>query len=449
MLSRLILEERIPSAQNAVVTPRHSTSWCELREHTRLLVGALALIQMRRVGLRFEPIAGSYAALAALNRLSCDAFLFDAHLPREEALRLAQKLKLGAFLSLASGGTASNLHVHELPGEDGWSGSSTVTVLTSGTTGEPKAVRHSWESLSRPVRKGPRTAAPKWLLAYRPHLYAGLQVALQCFADTGSLIVPDVDMDLRSAAQFMCATGVQFASATPSYWRQLLMFSDAAVLRRVPLVQITIGGEIVDQVLLDNIRRCFPKVRLVHIYATTELGRCFSVTDGMAGFPASYLDVVLHDGVELRVEKGELLVRSPNSMRMYDPHSSSQGAFAEYFATGDLVELKGDRVYFVGRRSDMINVAGSKVHPIEVERTIRAVPGVSDVRVFGTSSSIAGELVACEIVPAPGQDREALKGAVIRRCRSQLASQQQPRSIRLVDRISLSSGGKTVRRIVP
>jgi acyl-CoA synthetase (AMP-forming)/AMP-acid ligase II len=132
-------------------------------------------------------------------------------------------------------------------------------------------------------------------------------------------------------------------------------------------------------------------------------------------------------------------------MGMYDPVSSSQSTISDWFQTGDLVEVRDDRVHFVGRKSEMINVAGSKVFPIEVERVIRIIPGVSDVRVFGKASSIAGELVACEIVAAPGQDRDALKEIVARTCRAKLNSQQQPRMIKLVDRIDLSSASKTLR----
>jgi len=252
-------------------------------------------------------------------------------------------------------------------------------------------------------------------------------------------------MDPRAMAQFMCDAGVQFVSATPSFWRRLLILVDSDLLKRAPLVQITLGGEVVDQPLLDRLKQYFPQVRLAHIYATTELGRCFSVHDGMAGFPASYLGKVLPDRSELRIQDGELLVRSANSMRMYDPHSGQQTLSTDWFATGDLVELKGNRVYFVGRRTDMINVAGSKVYPMEVERVIRVVPGVSDVRVFGKVSSVAGELVACEIVPAPGQDPEALKMRVNQVCRSALSSPQQPRLIKLVDQIGLSAAGKTLR----
>ena len=402
-------------------------------------------VAKRRVGLSFQPTADSYAALAALDRLACDVFLFDARFPMEEALRQAKNLKLGAFLSQGKSAVGGEFQSHELPGEEEWSGSSTVTILTSGSTGEPKAARHSWESLSRPVRQGAVNVAPRWLLSYRPNLYAGLQVALQCFVDRGTLVVPGFEIDPNSVAEFMCLSGVQFASATPSYWRRLLMFAEANLLKKIPLVQITLGGEIVDQSVLDRLRNCFPSARLVHIYATTELGRCFSVSDGLAGFPSSYLDAVSPDGVELRVQGGELLIRSPNSMRMYDPFSHNQASSGEWFATGDMVAVRDGRAYFVGRKSEMINVAGSKVYPVEVERVIRTIPGVSDVRVFGKTSSIAGELVACEVVAETGQDREALKKSVTRICRAELTSPQQPRLVKFVDKINLSAAGKTLR----
>ena len=132
-------------------------------------------------------------------------------------------------------------------------------------------------------------------------------------------------------------------------------------------------------------------------------------------------------------------------MRMYDPRSIEQASVKDWFATGDLVAVRENRVYFVGRKTDMINVAGSKVYPVEVECVIRGIPGVSDVRVFAKSSSIAGELVACEVVPGPGQDPEILKDAIIRICRTKLTSSQRPRLIRLVTQIGLSPAGKTLR----
>lgn len=440
MLGNLIFDGDLPGSRNAVVTLGQTTTWAGLREKAERFLETHGQLSKRRIGLLFQSSHESYAALAALDRLSCDVFLLDSHLRSEEAIELADRFKLGGLLGAEHGG---DFRFSELAGEERWSGESTITILTSGSTGKPKAARHSWESISRPVRKGFGSGAV-WLLTYRPNLYAGLQVMLQCFAQSGTLVVPGQDMDPKMTARFMVEAGVQYVSATPSYWRRLLMFSDAKMLKKAPLLQVTLGGEVIDQPILDNLRRSFPTVRLVHIYATTELGRCFSVSDGRAGFPVSYLTNPLPDGTELKIHDGELQVRSPNAMRMYDPLSSQQSS-SDWFATGDMVETTVDRVFFVGRKTEMINVAGSKVFPIEVERVIRAVPGVSDVRVFGKSSSIAGELVACEIVPALGQDHEALRGMVARTCRTSLASHQQPRIIKFVERIDLSSAGKTLR----
>ena len=82
-------------------------------------------------------------------------------------------------------------------------------------------------------------------------------------------------------------------------------------------MQITLGGEAVDQDLLDRLHAAFPHARLTHIYASTEMGVCFSVRDGKAGFPADYLsDRSLP--CQLRIASdGELEIRSKRAMVGY------------------------------------------------------------------------------------------------------------------------------------
>ena len=441
MLNRLLFDEPLPEAQPALITRDRTTTWGELKQLAEAYSAQQAALAQRRIGLAFCSLAASYAALAALDRLQCDVFLFNGDRPAGDLLSAAKKLRLGAVWFARE----DNSEVHGLEDEGSWSGATTLTILTSGSTGEPKAARHSWESISRPVRKMSCAEPPVWMLTYQPTLYAGLQVMLQCFADKGTLVSPGREMEPAMVASFMLANRVQFVSATASYWRRLLMFADHEILRQIPLQQITLGGEVVDQGVLDRLRACYPKARLVHIYATTELGRCFSVSDGRAGFPASYLETGLPDGTSLKLKEGELLIQSSNSMQGYDSLSAAKQSIDGWFATGDLIEVKDDRVFFVGRKSEMINVAGSKVYPLEVERVIRTVAGVFDVRVFGKSSSIAGELVACEIVPRQGQDPASVRASVIQACQANLTSYQQPRLIKLVDQIALSPAGKTLR----
>jgi acyl-CoA synthetase (AMP-forming)/AMP-acid ligase II len=285
-------------------------------------------------------------------------------------------------------------------------------------------------------------------LTYRPQVYAGLQVILQALANGGTGVVPEPNLGASGVVALMKSAGVGYASATPSYWRRLLLGVDSAELASVPLCQITIGGEAVDQPLLDRLRDTFPHARIIHIYASTEMGRCFSVADGKSGFPREYLDREMPGGIWLRVIDGQLYVKSSNSMRGYDPLSGDSASSYDadgWFATGDLVRVDADRVYFLGRDSDLINVGGNKVNPFVVEQALRELPEVADVRVFAQKSSITGQIVACQIVPAAGLPDDVVRKAVLTAGAERLDRFHQPRLLTIVDRIELSSSDKVKR----
>jgi acyl-CoA synthetase (AMP-forming)/AMP-acid ligase II len=443
MFSDLICHPDHASAREAVVTVAGSASWAELAELARGFAQQFRRLAGRRVGLSFRPVAASFSTLAALDELQADVFLLDGDSTPDAMRSIAERFRLGALVVPA---TASTVDVMTLENAANGSGVSSVTILTSGTTGAPKAATHTWDSLSRPARVASDQTGSRWMLSYRPNLYAGLQVILQCWVNHGTLLIPEATASSEAVVKFMRDARAEYSSATPSYWRRLLLFTSPALLRQVELKQITLGGELVDQQILDMLHARFPEARVVHIYATTELGRCFSVTDGHAGFPAAYLRRPSPDGIELREVDGELMVRSANAMKHYDSHSGLRWTTDAWIRTGDLIEVIGERVYFTGRRSDLINVGGNKVHPVEVERAIRALPGVADVVVYKTRSSLAGELVACDVVPAHGQDPQALRKALGAHCAAELAPYQRPRSVQMVDGISLSRTGKKVRR---
>ena len=153
------------------------------------------------------------------------------------------------------------------------------------------------------------------------------------------------------------------------------------------------------------------------------------------------------DGVEMHIDEeagGELVVRSANAMSKYDGSESASPQDA-WFHTGDLVNRDGDRVFFVGRKSDVINVGGNKVYPVEVEKVIRSVPGVADTRVYGEASSIVGELVKCDLVVESGFKPDDVEKAVREKSLSSLSTFQRPRFISIVDEIPRTAAGKTDR----
>jgi acyl-CoA synthetase (AMP-forming)/AMP-acid ligase II len=311
-----------------------------------------------------------------------------------------------------------------------------VTVATSGTSGPPKLVDHSWDSLLAAARLAEHWHGLAWLLVYDATRWAGIQVWLQALLTGGRLIVP-ASRDPDVVARALADEQVAILPATPTLLRRLLSSADPALLQKASLDRITLGGEAADGPLLKQAIATFPNAKITQVYATTELGEVYRVADGRAGFPAAWLGKALPGGGRISIRRdGELLVRLSRDT-------------AEV-GTGDLVERRGDRYEFTGRRSDVIVVGGAKVYPKRVEEVIRSVAGVVEARIYGLPSPITGELVAGEIVlsdPLPeGQSPEAIRAAVLTTCRERLEPHSVPRVLDIVKQIATTLAGKTPRR---
>ena len=394
----------------------------------------------KRVGVCTPSSDEMVAVLVALDWLEAHAFLVGER-SDEDCLKLGEQFEWDGFVRYCDGG----VQLTDLPGQGNREQAERrVTILTSGTTGIPKAATHSWRTLSRPVRRNVRYAGTRWFSAYPLNLYAGQQVFLQAFLNWATLVIPDTQ-DPERLARLLRDTRVDYASGTPSFWRQLLLFGSGDVLKACRLRQVTLGGEAVTQEVLDQLKRVFPLARIVHIYASTEHGRVFSVTDGKAGFPARYLETPPEEGIELKVSDGELWVRSNNAMIGYDRHSGLGWDPGSWSCTGDLVEIRGDRAVFAGRNTDFINVGGHKVFPYDVESLLRGVAGVGDVKVYPYQSSIVGQVVATDIVLLPGHNEADVREAAKRAC-ADLQPYQRPRVVNVVPRIAVSDSGKALRR---
>src|SRR5205814_4714737 len=110
-------------------------------------------------------------------------------------------------------------------------------------------------------------------------------------------------------------------------------------------------------------------------------------------------------GVEMKVEDGSLRIRSKRTASGYVGRDVAALTDAHGFVdTGDMVELRGERYHFVGRRGGIINIGGRKVHPEEIEAVINRHADVRMSRAKSRKSPITGAIAVADVVLAEGWD---------------------------------------------
>lgn len=306
---------------------------------------------------------------------------------------------------------------------------SNLVVYSSGTSGPPRPVSHRIADLLGQYEYQRETDQELvWGLTFEAFRMSGVQVLLNAFAKRQVLVCLSTGASLENRIKNFLVRKVSAISATPSFFRLLLSVPD---FQHLKLKQITLGGELVNQKLLDDLHDIFPNSRITHIYASTELGFGFSVSDMLSGFPRDYLERDF-DRFKLANIDGELAVEFK---------SSQVDAKREVFFTGDLLRIVESRVHFAGRRTSIINVGGNKVNPEEVEQAISELDGVSEVRVFGIPSSRLGEILAAEVVT-----NGKMNGQEIRiNLKRLLPAYKIPATVEVVREIKLNSSGKILR----
>ena len=160
-------------------------------------------------------------------------------------------------------------------------------LLTSGTTGAPKLVAHSLASLAGFLPRQPPEPDSVWSTFYDIRRYGGLQIYLRAMLSGCPLVLSSPAEATEDFLARAGAQGVTHISGTPSHWRRALMSGAAG---RLKPRYVRLSGEVADQVVLDQLRATFPGARIGHAFASTEAGVAFEVDDGLAGFPADFLN---------------------------------------------------------------------------------------------------------------------------------------------------------------
>lgn len=301
-----------------------------------------------------------------------------------------------------------------------------ITLFTSGTTGVPKKVSHSFNSITRFVRYSKSRSENIWGFAYNPTHMAGVQVFLQSVLN-GSSIVRLFGLNFNDILSELSINKVTHISATPTFYKLLL--PTKFVFENVE--RVTLGGEKFNNNVFENLKFLFPNAKVNNIYASTEVGSLFVSNNDVFSIQPNLNHLI-------KIEENQILV-----------HSSLLGntdfVIDEWYPSGDIVEIVSTdpvKFRFLNRNNELINIGGYKVNPNEVEDSILTLKGIRNVRVFSKANSILGNVLCCEIVLEDSSITELL---IRNYLKSKLQEFKIPRFISFVKEITLTRSGKLKR----
>jgi acyl-coenzyme A synthetase/AMP-(fatty) acid ligase len=289
-----------------------------------------------------------------------------------------------------------------------------ITFTTSGTTGTPKEITHTYESLTKNIKIREDLNGTIWGITYDYKKIAGSQVILQSYLNNGKLVNlynKSKDEIIRLILEY----NVTHLSATPTFYRLL---TGGIVFENI--MQVTIGGETVDSNLIDKIKKTFPKANITNIYASTEFGTLFTSN-------TYYFEISKKNSTFIKILNNHIHINQNN----------------DWIDTGDIVEMIDDNKFkIIGRENSMINVGGVKINPIHIENVINSLDYVSNCYVYGKENSVMGMVVVAEIVLSNNINISQIKIDLI----GKLTKYEIPLKINIVDVLNINSTGKIIRK---
>ena len=289
-----------------------------------------------------------------------------------------------------------------------------ITFTSSGTTGDPKQITHTYDNLIKNIKVRKELKNAVWGLTYDWKKIAGSQVILQSHLNDGTL-VNLFNKSYSEIVNLIEAHKITHISATPTFYRLLRN----VVFKNVK--QVTLGGEVVNSNILSHIKKIFPNAKITNVYALTEFGTLFtSNTD--------YFEFSEKISTFVQIENNNIYIKENNS----------------WINTGDMIEwLDNKKFKIIGRETNMINVGGIKVNPLKVEESINQLDYISNSIVYGKENSVMGMIVVADVVVLNANiDVKQIKHDLIKK----LNQYEIPLKINIVNDIALNSNGKLVRK---
>ena len=300
-----------------------------------------------------------------------------------------------------------------------------LVLFSSGSTGKPKGILHNFNVVVEKFRKQRQSviAIPFLMIDH----FGGINTILAITSSLGT-VVTVADRSLAKICDAIQRYKVELLPATPSFLTLLMASRLHCDFDLSSLKRITYGTEVMPQSTLDRLRKNFPDITLQQTYGLSEVGvlRSQSRDDG------SLWVRVGGEGFQTKIVNDVLWIKSDYAMVGY-LNAPSEFDADGWFNTQDQVEVDGDYFRILGRVTDLINVAGQKVYPAEVENAILSLENIKDVAVYGEAHSMLGQIVVAKVQLQRPEALDSLKYRIRSQCRKTLSNFKIPSKVLISD----------------
>ncbi len=315
-----------------------------------------------------------------------------------------------------------------------------IIIFSSGTTGTPKAAIHDFSLLLERYSK-PGKAYRSIVFLMFDH-WGGINTLLHILSKGGTACFME-SREPDAVCEFIQQHKIDLLPSTPTFLNLILLSKAYEFFDLSSLKIITYGTEPMPESTLKALNKIMPNVKLKQTYGLTELG----VMQTTSKSDDSLWLKIGGEGYEYKIIDNILFIRTNSSILGYlnaESPFDSEG----WYNTGDMVEVNGEWIRFLGRNSDMINVGGQKAFPLEIESVLLSCPIVGDCIVYGEKNPITGMHVACDVILNNNFDKKHTSNArsiIKNHCKSLLDTYKIPVRINFIDHTNISDRFKKIR----
>ena len=301
-----------------------------------------------------------------------------------------------------------------------------LVLFSSGSTGVTKAAVHDMVPLLEKFQTPKRCFRTLVFLLF-DHI-GGLNTLLYTLSN-GGLVVTVGDRQPDTVLATIEKYRVELLPTSPTFLNLILLSGAHTRHDLQSLKLITYGTEPMLDSTLQRFHALFPSIRLQQTYGLSEVGILRSKSKGSDSLWVK----IGGEGFETRVVEGTLHIKARSAMLGY---LNAPSPFTDdgWLDTGDAVEVDGEYIKILGRKSELINVGGQKVYPTEVEAILQAHDKVAEATVYGEPNPITGSIVCAQVRPTVTLAGDAEKQFVAdlkRYCRERLLPYQVPVKLRV------------------